>query len=78
MARINSPNVLAGVEEARRRGLRSIGLLGKGGGKLRGQVDLAIVIPSDDTQRIQESHITAAHAIAELVDRLLFPTSEGE
>jgi D-sedoheptulose 7-phosphate isomerase len=74
----NSPNVLAGVEEARRRGLRSIGLLGKGGGKLRGQVDLAIVIPSDDTQRIQESHITAAHAIAELVDRLLFPTSEGE
>jgi D-sedoheptulose 7-phosphate isomerase len=69
----NSPNVIAGVEEARRRGLRTIGLLGKGGGKLAGQVELALVVPSPDTQRIQECHIAIAHAIAELVDRLLFP-----
>lgn len=73
----NSPNVLAGVEEARTRGLETIGLLGRGGGKLRDRVDLAIVVPSDDTQRIQESHITAAHAMAELVDRLLYPEPEG-
>ena len=71
-----SPNVIAGVEEARARGLRSIGLVGKGGGKLANCVDLAIVIPCDDTQRIQEAHITAAHSIAELVERLLFPQSE--
>jgi D-sedoheptulose 7-phosphate isomerase len=69
----NSPNVIAAVEEARRRGLRSIGLLGRGGGKLAGQVELALVVPSPDTQRIQECHIAIAHAIAELVDRLLFP-----
>ena len=69
----NSANVIAAVEEARRRGLRSIGLLGKGGGKLAGLVDLALVAPSSDTQRIQECHIAIAHAIAELVDRLLFP-----
>jgi D-sedoheptulose 7-phosphate isomerase len=68
-----SANVLAGVEEARARGLRTIGLLGRGGGKLRGRVELALVIPSDDTQRIQESHIAVLHAIAELVDRHLFP-----
>jgi D-sedoheptulose 7-phosphate isomerase len=73
----NSPNVLAGVEEARARGLETIGLLGRGGGKLRDRVDLAIVVPSDDTQRIQESHITAAHAMAELVDHLLYPEPEG-
>ena len=69
----NSPNVIAGVEEARSRGLRTIGLLGKGGGKLAGRVELALVVPSSDTQRIQECHIAIAHAIAELVDRLLFP-----
>ena len=69
----NSPNVIAAVEEARRRGVRTIGLLGRGGGKLAGHVELALVVPSSDTQRIQECHIAIAHAIAELVDRLLFP-----
>jgi D-sedoheptulose 7-phosphate isomerase len=69
----NSPNVIAAVEEARRRGLRTIGLLGRGGGKLAERVELPLVVPSDDTQRIQECHIAIAHTIAELVDRLLFP-----
>jgi D-sedoheptulose 7-phosphate isomerase len=69
----NSPNVIAGVAEARARGLRTIGLLGRGGGKLAAQVELALVVPSADTQRIQECHIAIAHAIAEIVDRLLFP-----
>ena len=69
----NSPNVIAAVDEAQRRGLRTIGLLGRGGGKLAGRVELALVVPSSDTQRIQECHIAIAHAIAELVDRLLFP-----
>jgi D-sedoheptulose 7-phosphate isomerase len=48
-------------------------LLGCGGGKLADRVDLALVVPSDDTQRIQESHITLGHAIAEVVESLLFP-----
>jgi D-sedoheptulose 7-phosphate isomerase len=69
----NSPNVIEAVHEARRRGLRTIGLLGKGGGKLAPLVELALVVPSPDTQRIQECHIAIGHAIAELVDRLLFP-----
>jgi D-sedoheptulose 7-phosphate isomerase len=73
----NSPNVIAAVEEARRRGLATIGLLGKGGGKLASQVDLALVVPSADTQRIQECHIAIGHAIAELVDALLFPELGG-
>ena len=69
----NSPNVIAAVDEAKRRGLRTLGLLGRGGGKLAERVELALVVPSDDTQRIQECHIAIAHAIAELVDLLLFP-----
>ena len=69
----NSSNVVQAAEVARSRGLATIGLLGRGGGKLAEIVEHAIVVPSDDTQRIQESHITIAHAIAELVDVALFP-----
>jgi D-sedoheptulose 7-phosphate isomerase len=73
----DSPNVVAAVEQARRAGLRSIGLLGKGGGKLRALVDLALVVPSDDTQRIQEAHIAIGHAIAQLVDDALLAEEPG-
>jgi D-sedoheptulose 7-phosphate isomerase len=71
----NSPNVLAAVATARERGLRTIGLVGRGGGKLAPLVDCAVVVPSDDTQRIQESHIAVGHALCELVDEALFPAA---
>jgi D-sedoheptulose 7-phosphate isomerase len=69
----NSPNVIAAVEEARARGLRTIGLVGRDGGKLAGQVDVPIVVPSDETPRIQEVHITVIHLLCELVDDALIP-----
>jgi D-sedoheptulose 7-phosphate isomerase len=69
----NSPNVLAAVDTARAAGLRTIAFTGRGGGKLAARVDLALVVPSDDTQRIQEAHIAIGHALAELVDDALFP-----
>ena len=65
------------VDEARARRLRTIALLGRGGGKLVDRVDLALVVPSDDTQRIQESHIAMAHVMAEVVELLLFPELES-
>jgi D-sedoheptulose 7-phosphate isomerase len=68
-----SPNVLAGVDEARERGLHTVGLVGKGGGRLAGRVDVAIVVPSNVTARIQECHITAIHALCDLVEAELFP-----
>jgi len=71
----NSPNVLEALGEARARGLRSIGLTGKGGGKLAGMTDVPIVVPSDVTARIQEAHITVLHVLCELVDASLFPES---
>lgn len=49
----NSPNVVCAVEEARRRELQTIGLLGKDGGRLKDLVHLALVVPSANTQRIQ-------------------------
>jgi len=69
----NSPNVLEAVGFARERGIRSVGLVGKGGGKLAGIVDVPIVVPSDVTARIQEAHITILHLVCELVDDTLFP-----
>jgi len=69
----NSPNVIAGVETARERGLRAVGLLGKGGGRLAAQVDVAISVPSDVTARIQECHIAVIHVLCELVEGELFP-----
>ena len=49
-----------------------IALLGGEGGKLKALTDLPIVIPSSNTQRIQEGHITAAHIICELVEEELY------
>jgi D-sedoheptulose 7-phosphate isomerase len=69
----NSENVLVAVREARSRGLLCIGLTGKGGGRLAGEVDVALVVPSDATARIQESHMTFLHALCEMVDEALYP-----
>ena len=69
----NSPNVLEAVAVARQRGLTTIGLCGRGGGKLAGCVDVPIVVPSDRTARIQETHIAILHVLCELVDDALFP-----
>ena len=64
----NSENVIRGVEKAREIGAQTIGLLGNEGGKLKDKVDLAIVVPSSDTARIQEAHITIGHIICEILD----------
>src|SRR5205823_754780 len=48
-----SPNVIIACEQARAAGLKVIGLLGRKGGKVKSLCDLALIVPSDDTQRIQ-------------------------
>ncbi len=67
-----SENVNRAIKEAKKRGLTVIGFLGKGGGASKALVDIPIVIPSDDTQRIQEGHITAAHIICGLLEHEMF------
>ncbi|KAF0142145.1 MAG: D-sedoheptulose 7-phosphate isomerase [Stygiobacter sp.] len=68
----NSPNIIKAVEQAKSKNIFVVGFLGGSGGKLKDKVDLPIVIPSANTQRIQEGHITVAHIICELVETELF------
>jgi D-sedoheptulose 7-phosphate isomerase len=66
-----SPNLLAAARAARERPVRAVAFLGRGGGALAGQVDEAIVVPSDDTGRIQVIHLALEHLIVELVEEEL-------
>lgn len=68
----NSPNIIKAVEKAHQKKIFVIGFLGGTGGKLKSLVDLPIVIPSTNIQRIQEGHITVAHIICELVELELY------
>jgi D-sedoheptulose 7-phosphate isomerase len=68
----NSKNIIKAVAKAKTKKMEVIGLLGGEGGKLKAFVDLPIVIPSSNVQRIQEGHITAAHIICELVEEELY------
>jgi D-sedoheptulose 7-phosphate isomerase len=69
----NSQNVIAGAVEARKRGMSTVALTGKGGGELASLVDVAVIVPSDVTARIQESHIAVCHVLCELIESELFP-----
>lgn len=62
-----SQNVIRGVISARKVGARTIALTGGSGGKLKARVDRSIIVPSTDTQRIQEAHIVIIHILCRLV-----------
>jgi D-sedoheptulose 7-phosphate isomerase len=66
-----SANVIKGVEEARRIGAKTIALTGSGGGLLGSLCDHRVIVPSDDTQRIQECHIMIGHIVCELIEETL-------
>ena len=67
-----SPNVVAACERARTQGTKVIGLLGRDGGSVKSLCDLALVVESDDTQRIQETHNLIGHILCELIEDALF------
>ena len=64
----NSVNVIHAGREAKKKGIATIGLLGGDGGKMEGEVDLAIIVASADTARIQEGHTLIYHIICDLVE----------
>lgn len=64
----NSENVVRGLKKANAIGAETIGLVGNDGGKIKKEANLSIVIPSNDTARIQEVHITIGHIICELIE----------
>ncbi len=68
----NSPNIIRAVQLANDQKLVTVGLLGGNGGTIHPLCTHSIIIPSSDTQRIQEGHITAAHIICQLVEERMF------
>lgn len=68
----NSKNVIDAVKIARKKRTITIGLTGKTGGALKEYVDYIIRVPSNNTARIQESHITIIHAICHIIEKELF------
>jgi len=71
----NSKNVINGMIAAKQIGMKTIALTGKSGGKLKDIADICINVPSADTPRIQESHITILHIICDLIESELFKLS---
>ena len=69
----NSKNVIEAVKVAKNKGLFTVALTGQSGGALKGLVDLAIHVPSDKTDRIQELHIKIIHNVIQTMERELFP-----
>ncbi len=67
-----SENVLSAIRTAKKKGLYTVGFIGGDGGEMWRLVDLALVVKSDQTPRVQETHILAGHLICELVDYILF------
>jgi D-sedoheptulose 7-phosphate isomerase len=74
----NSPNILAGIERARSQQMKTIGLSGKDGGGLAKRCDISIVIPSTNTARIQECHITIGHIFCEVIELELYGSAAAK
>ena len=72
----NSANILTALKMAKDKNIKSIGFLGGTGGKCKDEVTIPIIIPSSNTQRIQEAHITLGHIIIEIVERDLHESRE--
>ncbi len=68
----NSENVLRAIEKAKMIGMKTVGMTGANGGKLKEHCDLILTVPSQDTPRIQEAHILLGHLICQAVEEKMF------
>ena len=68
-----SPNILAALKSARELGITTVGFTGTKNALMQPLCDLVLVVPSDQTPLIQQTYMTAAHAICALVEREMFP-----
>jgi D-sedoheptulose 7-phosphate isomerase len=64
----NSTNILKALKIAKQKGIKTAGLSGKGGGEMNSLCDINVVVPSNDTARIQEMHILIIHTICAAID----------
>jgi D-sedoheptulose 7-phosphate isomerase len=65
----NSKNIIRALNLAREIGTKTIGFMGNDGGAMKDCVDIGIIVPSNDTARIQEVHITIGHIICEIIEQ---------
>lgn len=68
----NSENIIKALEQAKNMGMRTIGMTGEMGGKIKNLAEVLINVPSNDTPRIQEAHILIGHIICEQVEKNIF------
>lgn len=68
----NSQNIINAFESAKDRGVTTVALVGREGGKMAAMADYAIIIPSNTTARIQESHILIGHILCDIIEKELF------
>ncbi|MCK9473412.1 D-sedoheptulose 7-phosphate isomerase [Sulfurimonas sp.] len=68
----NSKNIINAFEVAKKKGIKTIALVGKDGGEMAKIADIALVVPSDSTPRIQESHILIGHIICDIIEKEIF------
>jgi D-sedoheptulose 7-phosphate isomerase len=73
----NSQNIVNAFESAEAKGITTVALVGRDGGKMGRMADIAIIVPSDATPRIQESHILIGHILCDIIEKELFGDGVG-
>jgi D-sedoheptulose 7-phosphate isomerase len=68
----NSQNIINAFESAKTKGITTVAFVGKDGGKMAKMADISLVVPSNDTPRIQESHILIGHILCDIIEKELF------
>lgn len=74
----NSQNVINAFESAKAKGITTVALVGRDGGKMAAMADHVLIVPSDDTPRIQESHILIGHILCDIIEKELFGEGVSE
>jgi D-sedoheptulose 7-phosphate isomerase len=73
----NSTNIVKAFESAKKKGIKTVALVGRDGGLMAKMADMAIIVPSDSTPRIQESHILIGHILCDIIEKEIFADGVG-
>lgn len=73
----NSTNIVKAFESAKKKGIKTVALVGRDGGLMATMADMAIIVPSDSTPRIQESHILIGHILCDIIEKEIFADGVG-
>jgi len=69
----NSLNIIEAFITAKEKGITTVALTGRDGGEMAKMADISLVVPSNSTPRIQESHILIGHILCDLIEQEIFP-----